>query len=554
MSRIQANRKILLFLIMIMALFTGQARGEQGSSPGDNLYNKVMCGYQGWFSTPGDGFGKNSFWRHWCVGPPAPTPGTITIDAWPDFSEYPPHTLFYSDAYDWRYPDGSEAGFFSSNLEETVMLHCKWMRDYGIDGVYLQRFVNELSDPNDKARRDVVLGHLMKGAERYGLKVVVMYDINGTQLQYIAQWIINDWMNLVNERKIHESPGYQYHPDRTGQYLPVVVVWGFGFKRMGTKGEAGKVIDFFKNNANPRYKATLIGGIPGRWRSGQYESKAGYEGVYAGFDVISPWTVGGYRDEAAVEGWRTGIMADDLVVTGKLGQEYLPVCFPGFSNSNLRRNLLDKKIPTAPNPAQLNRIPRNGGHFIWSQFYHWSRAGNNMFYIAMFDEVDEGTAIFKVAADSSKVPGENLFLHLGIDGYSLQSDHYLWLTGIAGFLLKQELPFSPVQPRRFPKDWFQVERFAVNGFFGENPYVRFNIKMDNHAVERVGIYEKSDNTGFHKIADLNKNEFQKDEYTFNHKIFDKNGRYTYILVGFDANGFPVGFSDMKHLIRRIPVD
>ena len=65
-----------------------------------------------------------------------------------------------------------------------------------------------------------------------------------------------------------------------------------------------------------------------------------------------------------------------------------------------------------------------------------------MLYIAMFDELDEGTAIFKT---TSQVP-------VGAEGFvtepELKSDHYLWLTGMIGKALRREIPLTPAQPVR----------------------------------------------------------------------------------------------------------
>ena len=63
----------------------------------------------------------------------------------------------------------------------------------------------------------------------------------------------------------------------------------------------------------------------------------------------------------------------------------MPVIFPGFSWHNLKATL------------PLNQIPRNGGTFYWRQVYNAISAGCTMLYGAMFDEVDEGTAMFKMA-------------------------------------------------------------------------------------------------------------------------------------------------------------
>ncbi len=70
-----------------------------------------------------------------------------------------------------------------------------------------------------------------------------------------------------------------------------------------------------------------------------------------------------------------------------------------------------------------------------------------MLYVAMFDEMDEGTAIFKC---SNQPPCGAPAKFLGYEG--VPSDHYLWLTGQAGQMLRGEIPlsgsFRPELPER----------------------------------------------------------------------------------------------------------
>jgi hypothetical protein len=85
--------------------------------------------------------------------------------------------------------------------------------------------------------------------------------------------------------------------------------------------------------------------------------------------------------------------------------------------------------------SPLNEIPRQGGRFLWSQFVGVRQAGATMVYLAMFDEVDEGTAIFKCASVVPVPQGSTQFL--GYEG--LPSDFYLKMAGQGTKLLRGEI-------------------------------------------------------------------------------------------------------------------
>jgi hypothetical protein len=78
--------------------------------------------------------------------------------------------------------------------------------------------------------------------------------------------------------------------------------------------------------------------------------------------------------------------------------------------------------------AALNQIPRRGGRFFWRQIEQAMGAGNTMLYGAMFDEVDEGTAMFKLAITAEEVPVDVSIVTLDADGEALPSDWYLQLS------------------------------------------------------------------------------------------------------------------------------
>jgi hypothetical protein len=133
-------------------------------------------------------------------------------------------------------------------------------------------------------------------------------------------------------------------------------------------------------------------------------------------DVVQPWTVGRYGTVEAADKWKE-MLARDVKLAAENHQAYMPVVFPGFSWNNLKHN------------ARPNQIPRLRGEFLWRQAYNAKMAGAKMLKIAMFDEVDEGTAILKIAPHRTDAPDEGFWLTLDADGADLPSDWYLRLAG-----------------------------------------------------------------------------------------------------------------------------
>jgi hypothetical protein len=79
--------------------------------------------------------------------------------------------------------------------------------------------------------------------------------------------------------------------------------------------------------------------------------------------------------------------------------------------------------------AKPNAIPRNGGRFLWRQAVNARQVGAPLLKIAMFDEVNEGTAVFKLASHRADAPDQGFWLTLDADGENLPSDWYLRLSG-----------------------------------------------------------------------------------------------------------------------------
>jgi hypothetical protein len=171
-------------------------------------------------------------------------------------------------------------------------------------------------------------------------------------------------------------------------------------------------------------------GVPTGWRTLDRDAVADklLHEVVRKADVLSPWTVGRYRSVKEAERHGEEVWKEDVMWCGEAGVDFLPVVFPGFSWHNMKGE-------------ELGAIPRLKGEFMWAQIAAAKRAGCEMLYVAMFDEVDEGTAIFKCTNDAPVGEGVNF---LGLEG--LPSDFYLRLTGLGGRLLRGELPLSKTLP------------------------------------------------------------------------------------------------------------
>ena len=111
-----------------------------------------MCGYQGWFRCPGDP--SKDGWVHWSRDRARITPQSLTFEMWPDMTELGADEKYPAPGF--SYPNGKPANLFSSANAKTVERHFEWMRKYGIDGVFAQRFLVGLG--GGAADSDRILG------------------------------------------------------------------------------------------------------------------------------------------------------------------------------------------------------------------------------------------------------------------------------------------------------------------------------------------------------------------------------------------------------------
>ncbi|MDB6119179.1 MAG: hypothetical protein JWO08_2960 [Verrucomicrobiaceae bacterium] len=378
------------------------------------LTGKVMCGYQGWFNCEGDGASRS--WVHWTKGKGVPSPQNVKVDLWPDLSEMGADEKFNTE---FHHQDGRVAQVFSSYKKPTVLRHFQWMKDYGIDGVFVQRFVGGARSPSFQTHNNTVLAHCREGANLHGRTYALMYDLSGLGAGKMEE-VMDDWHSLRTRMKLCDDPAYLHHKGK-----PVVTVWGIGFndKRAYTLEECRTLIQFLKDVG-----CTVMIGVPTYWLEQKNDTvkDTTLHEIMALADIVSPWTVGRFGTPEQAAKHAEKLVKPDIAWCQQHKLDYLPVLFPGFSWQNMY--------------GTQNAIPRLKGEFLWTQFKALKNAGATMFYVAMFDEVDEGTAIFKCTND---VPVESPF----VTYEGLPSDYYLRLTGEGAKMLRGELPADSPLPK-----------------------------------------------------------------------------------------------------------
>jgi hypothetical protein len=212
-------------------------------------------------------------------------------------------------------------------------------------------------------------------------------------------------------------------------------IWGVGFNdsRNYTTADVDKLVGKLKG---PRNKVSIMLGVPYYWRTlgNDTENNPALHTLIKKVDIIMPWAVGRYNSPIS---YNADNVFQDRLWADNNGIDYVPLVFPGFTWGNLTK---DK--------TKYNSIPRLNGDFLWKQVAGAKLAGAKSLYVAMFDEIDEGTAIYKVKREN-EVPlnGNDGFKFVGIEE-DLESDYYLWLTGQAANWFHGQDGYGITKPTR----------------------------------------------------------------------------------------------------------
>jgi len=326
------------------------------------LTGKVMAGYQGWFRCPND-LEDNGSWAHWTLATP-PTLSNFAVDQWPDTSQYPASALCRVPGISTA--SGQQAYVFSSELPAVTQQHFQWMAENNIDGAFLQRFlVYKFAIDGGP---EWLLANVRAAAHQTGRIWAVEYDISngsGNDATVQPRWM-NDWKWLINTFQLRSDVSYARVNGK-----PVVAIWGFGFTDSShgylSVATANAMINFLHND--PVYGGNyVILGIPNTW-----STEPVWQTIYKSADGLLVWQSQNLQmDKTTFTSWEV---------------DNYPHMYPGFSWHNLMQSTTGAYTD------------RQGGQYYWNQLYSAAKAGNDRFFVGMFDEYSEGTAIMPMSDD-----------------------------------------------------------------------------------------------------------------------------------------------------------
>src|ERR1700722_5174897 len=149
-----------IFAVLMIINAHAQSRHSRTSSF-TSYKGLVMAGYQGWHDTPEGGAGRG--WGHYLLKGEF-EPGNCKFDLWPEKSEYP---KLYKTPF--VHADGSTAYLPSDHDASTTDVRFKWMKEYGVDGVFMQRFIGNVRQYGiTRDHFNKVLADALAASRKYG--------------------------------------------------------------------------------------------------------------------------------------------------------------------------------------------------------------------------------------------------------------------------------------------------------------------------------------------------------------------------------------------------
>lgn len=431
-----------------------------------DIKGKVVTGYQGWFSTPGNNFSNLTTWRHWGGNHPdnqnhlfrqpmykykldITSHKGISFDLFPDMSEYSQNGAILADT-GFNDKSGNDVYLFDSADPAVTKLHFKWMRDNNIDVAALQRFAVDLQDSNIKSHMDAVLKNFFDHVNSYGRKFYIMYDISSLSQQCNggACWkhvIENDFNSIYNQyqNKITDPNLYAHETNKNGESKPVICLWGLGVSgRIGTNTDYIQIIDWFKNKG-----FYVIGGLDQYFYDTNRPDQASKHQAYKKLDMISPWYVNSFADNGnEIKNFYLNQVKNGLNFCKQANDynsiDFMPVVFPGFSWYNLYGNRFSEE-----GRNYINSISTNLKNTFINDYYNnyvlkyddyenpqlptpnYSGVDNNKLNSKSYRNRDQGNLLWKQISEVKKLFDENTGQKPAI--YFAMFDEYDESTAIA---------------------------------------------------------------------------------------------------------------------------
>ncbi len=461
------KKTAMMMFVMMCISCVSYAATQYNSYKGLQMY-----GYQGWFNCEGDGAGRG--WKHYNSDGKL-QPGYCHIDFWPDVSEY---TKIYKTAF--KFANGQNAYLFSPYDASTVDVHFKWMKDYGQDGAFMQRFTVDLASSSTKAHYMKLFDNAVLAANKYDRALSIRYDITNCDRDDYKD-LLADLDALNAKYDFFGRTGSKTFLHHNGK--PLIAFGGIGWQDDGgdisDRGylrEARYIIDALQSRGY-----SLLVRVPAKWRTkdGQMVTSSTAQAEFfkqiKRCDIVMPWHVGAFREDSYLGSWPERIEADiDWCTTN--GLEYVPVVYPGFSRYNMLKRVDDGSFR-----------PRNKGSFFWMQVSRSLQVGAEMLFLAQFDEMDEGTQFFKCVRPAP-AGSPSKFQTYESD---VQNDHYLWLAGESGRMLRGEKTWTTTLPNRSgaatASCHIDIPTGNVTTNLGATLYVKATAS-DSDGVERVKIF------------------------------------------------------------------
>jgi hypothetical protein len=230
-----------------------------------------------------------------------------------------------------------------------------------------------------------------------------MYDLSGCSPADLL--LINDWNELQTTFSLFDNvknPTYLRHNKK-----PLLVIWGVGFSD-GRKYSIADVQSMVNTLKGPE---TIMLGVPYYWRT-LHENNTLLHTVIKSVDIIMPWAVGRYNS-GSYSNTASATLAGDISWC-KTNNIHYDLYFPDLAGE------ISKMIIIYTIKFPVTKVI----FFVAGA----KMAGAESLYLA-FDEIDEGTAIFK-CLNEGNLPLNGAGKFIGIEP-ELGTDYYLWLAGKA---------------------------------------------------------------------------------------------------------------------------